>query len=163
MDQISIRNFRSALRRFERVLSRQMEECHCCSGLTLAQCHLLIELEDEGPIHIQGLADRMRLDKSTISRTVDGLARIGLVDREPDSEDRRFSLVRLTGQGAAICASIHRVNDEYFMRVFEGIPEARHAEVVRSLAVLAKAMQNTPGPLLGDSDSRAVDSPVGTA
>jgi DNA-binding MarR family transcriptional regulator len=111
---------------------------------------MLLEIEESGPVHIQKLADRMHLDKSTVSRTVDGLATIGLVDREPGQDDRRFTLVRLTGQGAAICSSINRINDDYYRRVFESIPEEQHEDVVRSVASLARAMSATE--LLGEQE-----------
>jgi len=138
-----IRNFRAITRRLERVISRQLEECYCCSGVSTPQCHMLLEIEEGGPIHIQKLADRLNLDKSTVSRTVDGLASMGLVDREPSKDDRRFTLVRLTGHGASICSSINRINDEYYRRVFDRIPEEQHEEVVRSVASLVRAMNET--------------------
>jgi DNA-binding MarR family transcriptional regulator len=156
-----IRNFRAITRRLERVISRQLEECYCCSGVTMAQCHMLLEIEESGPAHIQKLADRMHLDKSTVSRTVDGLATLGLVDREPGPDDRRFTLVRLTGQGAAICSSINRINDDYYRRVFDSIPEEQHEDVVRSVASLTRAMNATE--LQGERDiptQTAADRPL---
>jgi DNA-binding MarR family transcriptional regulator len=153
MNPARIRNFRAITRRLERVISQQLEECYCCSGVTTPQCHMLLEIEEDGPIHIQKLADRLHLNKSTVSRTVDGLATMGLVDREPAQDDRRFTLVRLTGHGASICSSINRINDDYYRRVFETIPKEQHEKVVRSVASLVRAMNETE--LLGDERSKS--------
>jgi DNA-binding MarR family transcriptional regulator len=146
MEQARVRRFRSQLRRLERVLTDQLEECYCCTGVSVAQCHLMLELEEVGPTHLQALADGLRLDKSTVSRTVDGLARLGLVDREPDLGDRRYSVIRLTGKGAEVCAALNRTCDGFYSEVFAAIPASQHEEVVRSVGVLAKALAATPAP-----------------
>ncbi len=121
MDTQSIRNFREYLRRFERVLNIQ-NSSSCCSGVSLAQCHALMELFKEDNITINELSDRLYLDKSTISRTVEGLVQIGLVNRNIPEKDRRAAIVSLTKQGTQVCNQINKVNDTYFEKVLDSIP-----------------------------------------
>ncbi len=121
MDTQSIRNFREYLRHFERILNIQ-NSSSCCCGVSLAQCHTLMELFKEDKITINELSDRLYLDKSTVSRTVEGLVQIGLVTRNIPQEDRRAAIVSLTKQGTEVCNQINNVNDSYFEKVLESIP-----------------------------------------
>ncbi len=48
------------------------------NGISLAQCHTLLEIEKSHEISISELANTLSLDKSTVSRTVDGLVNINM-------------------------------------------------------------------------------------
>jgi len=74
-----IRHFRRILRRFERLTNAQIK--NCCSGVTLAQCLVLLEVEEQDRPTMGQLASQLRLDNSTLSRTVDGLVGNGMVER----------------------------------------------------------------------------------
>lgn len=52
-----------------------------------------------GPVRQAELAAELQLDASTASRHVCALERAGLIAREPDPDDRRAQLVRLTPAG----------------------------------------------------------------
>lgn len=53
----------------------------------------------EGTLPIGELGERRNLSPSGISRSVDRLARVGLVERATNPDDRRSLLVRLTDDG----------------------------------------------------------------
>lgn len=112
-DNQTVKKFRELLRRFERELFMQNSDS-CCNGVTLAQCHTLLEIESKGKESLTELAKTLGLDKSTISRTVDGLVNIGLVDRTIPLENRRMSTIQLTDAGKNICHTINSSNDKYF-------------------------------------------------
>lgn len=59
---------------------------------------LLGELGQHGPLRPTGLADRLHLDPSTVSRQLNATERLGLVRRFPDPTDARARLVDLTEQ-----------------------------------------------------------------
>ena len=67
---------------------------------------LLTVLGRYGPQRISELGSVLELDKSTVSRQVDGAARIGLVQRRPDPTDARARLVDLTPEGRARMATL---------------------------------------------------------
>ncbi len=140
MDVSEIRFFRKRLRRFERLLSEQVKEDSCCIGVTLAQCHAILEIEEQGETTIRELSKGMGLDKSTLSRTIDGLVKAGLVERIPHPTDRRFTLLNLTERGRAKGQNINAANDALYKRIFELIPVKKHAEVVESFGFLVQAM-----------------------
>jgi DNA-binding MarR family transcriptional regulator len=136
----NIRPFRKLLRQMQRLLDLQHKDtCGCC-GVSLAQCHVLLETEEHGRTTIAELSISMGLDKSTLSRTVDGLVESGLVERIPHPTDRRYTLLALSEAGLKTCDEINRVNDDYFERVFNTIPEERQDELFRNFKLLVKAI-----------------------
>ncbi len=128
----TVKNFRGLLRRFERELFMQNTES-CCNGVTLAQCHTLLEIENKGKESLTELARTLGLDKSTISRTVDGLVNIGLVDRSIPAENRRMSTLQLTDAGRNICHTINSTNDRYFEDALSVLSASETEDLVRLL------------------------------
>lgn len=140
MNRSEIRKFREDLRRFERLVASQLKGSSCCSGVTLAQCHVLLEIEARDKPSLGELAQALGLDKSTLSRTVDGVVNIGLVERAFDPKDRRSVQLFLTSQGKSTCKRINEGNDGLFNRVFERIAPARRQAVLAGFHELVVAM-----------------------
>lgn len=130
------------MRRFERVANAQLRDC--CRVATLAQCLVLMECDEAGALGdrltVSQLASRLRLDNSTLSRTIDGLVKRGLLERRRDDEDRRIVWVGLTSRGQSACREIHRDNDALCTRVIAKIPATRRAAVMRSFDMLVQAL-----------------------
>jgi len=121
IDKKSIRGFRQNLRHFERELEVQNNSA-CCCGVSLSQCHTLMELENIDNISLNELSSRLFLDKSTLSRTVESLVNMGLVLREVPKENRREIRIKLTRGGKSVCQEINEGNDDYFRRILTSLP-----------------------------------------
>jgi DNA-binding MarR family transcriptional regulator len=131
------RRYRKALRQFERLIGAQLKSC--CCGVTLAQCLVLLDIDESGQLTMGQLASHLRLDHSTLSRTVDGLVQKKLLARQQDDNDRRMVWIRLTADGVSRCREIHRVNDAYCSGVFESIPRSDRGAVIRNFEILVQA------------------------
>ncbi|MDA3928598.1 MAG: MarR family transcriptional regulator [Prolixibacteraceae bacterium] len=107
-----IRKIRAVLRRFDRELFFQ-NTSSCCNGVSMAQCHALLEIENKENITVTELSENLMLNKSTISRTVDGLVNVGLIDREIPKENRRITTLNLSENGQKVCEDIHWNNDQF--------------------------------------------------
>lgn len=129
-DNQTIKRFRGLLRRFERELFMQNNDS-CCNGVTLAQCHTLLEIENKEKESITELSKTLGLDKSTISRTVDGLVNVGLVDRTIPNENRRMATIQLTDAGKNICNSINSTNDRYFEETLSVLTDNEKEELIQ--------------------------------
>ena len=140
MEKQRIRSFRKLLRLFERLTANQIKEDSCCQGVTLAQCHTILEIEDLGQATTVVLAKRLGLDKSTLSRTIDGLVNVDLAKRVAHPSDRRFNLLSLTTKGQEVADRINQSNDDFYIRVFEGIESESHDEVINHFEKLVSAM-----------------------
>jgi DNA-binding MarR family transcriptional regulator len=134
-----IRRHRKQVREFQRITGALQGDRMCCAGVSVPQCHVLLELDESGRTSLIGVAETLGLDTSTVSRTVDGLVKLGLVDRTPDPDDRRYVVLDLTEAGRKTVAVIHEVNDDGVRRVFELIPHERRADVVECFGLLVNA------------------------
>lgn len=135
----TIKKFRELLRRFEREIFVQTNEC-CCSGITLAQCHTLLEIESKEKETLTELANNLGLDKSTISRTVDGLVNTGLINRTIPAENRRTSILQLTPAGIDVCHSINGNNDKYIEETLSVLSEKETKELIRLFEKITSQM-----------------------
>lgn len=90
--------------------------------MTSTQCHVLLRVEEEGETSIAGLTDFLGLDKSSLSRTVDGLVRLGLLERSESKADRRYTSIRLSGRGEEYLQQLNRVCDNNYVPVLGALP-----------------------------------------
>jgi DNA-binding MarR family transcriptional regulator len=137
-DNLIVKKFRDIIRRFEREIF--VQSSGCCSGVTLAQCHTLMEIESKSKESVTELSKTLGLDKSTISRTIDGLVNIGLVDRTIPSENRRMSTLSLTDAGKNICSSINCNNDRYYNEVLAVLTDSEQEEILRLFEKITNEM-----------------------
>lgn len=74
--------------------------------VTLTQHRLLVLLAAGGEQTIGALAAKLGVNQSNASRLVDRLARLGLVDRRPSTDDRRAVVVGLRPEGRAVLDAV---------------------------------------------------------
>jgi DNA-binding MarR family transcriptional regulator len=89
-------NLRQAARRATHFLEAHMAE----AGISLAQFGLMAEIASADDDTVGGLADRMGLDQSTLSRTLRTLENDCLVEIAIVASDQRRRMVWLTERGA---------------------------------------------------------------
>ncbi|MBZ4320041.1 MarR family winged helix-turn-helix transcriptional regulator [Streptomyces huiliensis] len=70
--------------------------------LSLVSYTLLAHLQDQRGCRATDLAAHYLLDKSTVSRQVAGLERLGLVERRADPDDQRVQVLHLTDRGTEV-------------------------------------------------------------
>jgi DNA-binding MarR family transcriptional regulator len=73
--------------------------------LPLVSYTLLAHIVDQRGCRATDLAAHYLLDKSTVSRQLGGLERLGLVERRPDPEDHRVQVLHPTEAGTRVLAS----------------------------------------------------------
>ena len=135
----NVRKFRKSLRRVEREFIGNMKSETTCCGVSISQCHAILEIEDLGEATISKISRNLRIDKSTLSRTIDNMVKLGWVERFIDPRDRRFMRVRLSAQGNKVCEHINKLCDQFYLTVLQHIPKQKHAAVLESLENLVSA------------------------
>ncbi len=153
MDKLAIQQFRRNLRKLERRLAGELEGKSYCCGVTTAQCHTLLAIEDKGMTTVTELANELELDKSTLSRTIDGLVAISLVDRGTDLSNRRSQRISLTSQGEKVATSINEQWNHYFKSLFGGMQESKRRVVMEGIALLSDVML-APSPRRKSNEGR---------
>jgi DNA-binding MarR family transcriptional regulator len=90
------------------------------------------------------LAERLGLEKSTVSRLVAGMEQRGWVSRDRDPENHRYLRVTLTADGDETARSIGQRLQEHHRRVLGGLsPSELHALTV-GLTALARELEHIP-------------------
>lgn len=134
------------LRELIRVLVRNLGilekgDASCC-GVSIAQCHAIVEIGRAEKIALIDLAELLGLDKSTMSRTINNLVEAGLAVRELDAEDRRYVTIQLTDSGQKVFQSTEESMGQYYKGIFGSIPEEKRSQVLESLQLLTDAVKD---------------------
>jgi DNA-binding MarR family transcriptional regulator len=141
-----VRRFRALLRSLVRALDGSLQAKTAQCGVSTAQCHLLLEADGHGQGSIGEYADRLDIDQSCLSRTVDNLVKLGYVEREPDPVNRRRQLVKLSKSGQRKADGINKLCDDEYGRVLQRIPVAKRKALCEGLDLLVMAMNEARAP-----------------
>ena len=134
-----MRKFREILRIFERELDSQ-NNSSCCCGVTLSQCHTLMELSKTDNITLNQLSEQLSIDKSAASRTVENLVAKKMVERSIPKENRRTTKLKLTQTGLTVCQQINNGNDDYYSKALGAIPAENLAAFLRTFENMVSHM-----------------------
>lgn len=111
------------------------------AGHDFSECHVLLELEALGQATASELCERLVLEKSKVSRLVNGLARRGEIQALPNPADGRQRLLSLTPAGRKNLGPIHRHSDEQVDSALSCLPPQEREEVLAGLGRYAKALR----------------------
>lgn len=112
---------------------------YCC-GITYTQYCALIEIGRAKEIFLKVLAEKLNLDKSTTSRTIDNLVKLNYVKLEVFLENRKFVKIILTKEGLNLFNRIEEGSEKYYKNILELIPEEKRFQVLESLEYLLGAV-----------------------
>lgn len=107
---------------------------------------ILTRLSAAGPLRISDLADRLGLDRSTLSRQVAAAVAAGYVSRAADESDNRAYLVSMTDEGKAAYQAVHRARTRLMVELTAQMTSSEVVRVADALPVLAGALENLAVP-----------------
>lgn len=126
---------RYAHRAFVKALTDELEP----RGLLAAQWSVLRVLWDiEGLTQVE-LADRMRVEKASLTGVLDGMERRGLIKRTRNGDDRRKINITLTAEGRKLKAELLPHALKINRKATRGMSDAEASELRR---LLAKVIEN---------------------
>jgi DNA-binding MarR family transcriptional regulator len=105
-------------------------------GLTGPQLWALWELGRSGPCALKDLAEKMKLDSSTVVGVVDRLVFKGLVLRNPDPQDRRRISIVPTAKGEQILVAAPHPAQGHLLAGLEGMDRGRVENLHNALTTL---------------------------
>ena len=82
------------VRRIRRVIAERARMVH--PDLSPVAYSMLMALNDYGPRRASDLVELFKVDKGAVSRQVQSLLELGLIERTPDPEDRRAAILAIT-------------------------------------------------------------------
>ena len=90
-------------------------------GVSLAECRALEVFNGLHHLTAHGLAERMELGVSRITRIVDGLVKKKLAERTTDPRDRRVCLISLTSDGKKLAHNLHTHSIEQYREIISNL------------------------------------------
>jgi DNA-binding MarR family transcriptional regulator len=100
------------LRRIRKGIAERAVQVH--PALNPTSYTLLATLSDFGPRRAAELAELFAMDKGTVSRVVHQLLELDLVERSPDPDDGRASIISVTAEAERRLAHMHELRRELF-------------------------------------------------
>lgn len=137
----------AAVRRFNRFITRQvgaLREGLLHSRYSLAEVRMLYEVAQHDTIGVSQLAQELGLDLGYLSRTVSKLEADGLFEKARAEGDGRQRLIRLTGKGRRLFASLDRRSNEEVAGVLGRISEADQARLLGAMHTIEEVLGGAP-------------------
>jgi DNA-binding MarR family transcriptional regulator len=141
------------LKRCERVLWRtlpsvihatrklSLDEEQDSKQLTPAQYYILRNIH-RGSKSVSDLAECEKVSPPAVSRHVDDLVKMGLVERTRDTEDRRSIILGLTDQGQTIWNKMIERNHQLFSEKMRQLSTQEIETIIEGLDLLYSAFTN---------------------
>jgi DNA-binding MarR family transcriptional regulator len=98
------------VRRLRRVIAERAKMVH--PDLSPVAYSMLVALHDSGPRRASDLVGQFSIDKGAVSRQVQALLELGMIERTPDPEDRRAAILAITEEGERRLKKIMRTRRE---------------------------------------------------
>ncbi len=118
----------------------------CGRPMAPSDAHALTEVVAREGLTQRELVDRLRLDRSSVSRLVDRLVARGWVERE-DGPDRRTVRLAPTSAGRAVAAEVAGARAQRFADLLEAIPADRRDQVLDTMRLLTAAARKQGGSI----------------
>jgi DNA-binding MarR family transcriptional regulator len=100
----------TSIMRAQQILMARLNELLRPHALTFPRYEalMLLVFSRAGALPLGRIGERLQVHPTSVTNTIDGLERLGLVRREPSERDRRQTLAVLTPQGRAVAARATR-------------------------------------------------------
>jgi len=119
------------VRRIRRLIAERARMVH--PDLSPVAYSMLMALNDTGPRRASDLVDIFSIDKGAVSRQVQALIELGLIERSPDPEDRRAMILAITAEGSRRLASLAVARRHELSARLDGWTDDELREFVKSL------------------------------
>ena len=107
-----------------------------------AEMRCLLLFGEEKYLTPKGIASKMNLAKSRISKLISGLNKKGLIDKIADPEDSRTTLLRLTNQGHEKLNEINLFLNETHQEVLRQMEPEQRLTMMTNLELLKASMES---------------------
>lgn len=109
-------------------------------GLTVALWPTMMCLWEEEGVTQRDIAEKSKVEKSTTTRTLDKLERLGLVERQPNPHSRRSFRIYLTDEGRALKDTLLPIPVAVNKEVLSSLHEVEQKEMIRLLQKMVAAV-----------------------
>ena len=141
VSEFQLQQFKLLISRLFRCCQERMQYQSERFNLPDAELRCLVLFGEERYLTSKGIAYKMNLVKSRVSRIIDGLIRKELIQRIKDPGDSRISLLSLTAKGQEKLGEINSFMEDIHGRVLQQIAPDQRKTVLTNLEILKASME----------------------
>jgi DNA-binding MarR family transcriptional regulator len=120
-------------------LRRRLHEAYDSRELSMSQVSVLSRLEKDGPASVTELAEAERVRQQSVGAILAVLADRGLIERHPDPNDGRRTLVSLTAAGRESVGDKRAAGEEWLARIMQDrFTETERQQLISAVALLER-------------------------
>ncbi|MFD3577037.1 MarR family winged helix-turn-helix transcriptional regulator [Streptomyces sp. NPDC058644] len=125
-----------------RLLVRRLRGVTPATGLSPSQRSVLARLGHTGPTTTAALAREELVRPQSMRLTVGALEEMGLVERAPDPDDGRQSVVSVTDQGQRTLTEMRAAKHDWLSTVLaDGLDPAERRQLADAIVLLGRLVQ----------------------
>ena len=110
-------------------------------NLPYAELKCLMLFDGERYLTVKGIAQKLEVAKSRVTKIIDGLVEKGLVERMDDPKDARIKLINLTSEGRRKSEEIASFQREIHQKILLQMGTEERKSMLSYLDVLRSAME----------------------
>jgi DNA-binding MarR family transcriptional regulator len=141
VSEFQLQQFKLLISRLFRCCQERMQYQSERFNLPDAELRCLVLFGEERYLTSKGIAYKMNLVKSRVSRIIDGLIRKELIQRIKDPGDSRISLLSLTAKGQEKLDEINSFMEDIHSRVLQQMAPDQRKTVLTNLEILKASME----------------------
>ncbi len=117
-----------------------------CEDLTFTQFSILSYVAKTGSLEMSALHTLLSVEKSTTTRLVDPLVKMGYLKKNPSTHDSRAIELQLTSKGRTIFEKVKECISDFMIDMSNSIPDNKKVDVLQSLEIFINSMERCCKP-----------------
>jgi DNA-binding MarR family transcriptional regulator len=101
--------------------------------ISLPHLEVIVTLKEEGTRHIAEIGEKLQIPKPQMTHLIDRLENLDIVQRRPDTSDRRIINVALTDKGVEIIEELDRIIKSSLREKLSSLSDEELRELSRCL------------------------------
>ncbi|GIO10051.1 hypothetical protein J31TS6_60790 [Brevibacillus reuszeri] len=122
--------------RFYTILLGILEKQVLDTGYSLTEARVILEIGFMRECIANDLVERLKIDRSYMSRIIAKLSKDELLIKESSPSDSRVSLLQLTPKGMALFQQLNEKSDEQIAELFQGLSQTEINEIHASMLLI---------------------------
>ena len=126
--------------------------------LTTSQSSAMTTLVDRGPLRMGELAALEGVQLPSATSVINGLVKLGLVERRADPEDRRAVLIDLTDEGRRQVGELVTRRNNSFARLLEQLPAGDRRLLEAAVPAIERLLALGPATADGPAEGKPAEN-----
>jgi DNA-binding MarR family transcriptional regulator len=110
-------------------------------SLPVAELKCLMLFNGERYLTVKGIAQKLEVAKSRVTKLIQGLIDKGMVDRIEDPQDSRIKLISLTPSGAILSEEINNFKSSLHKKILMNMDPDERKSIISYLELLRSSME----------------------